>query len=378
MTKGALLVPPTYFAVAHADRMPGVHTEVFTLVAQVSDPTVRVRIHEAVPRLGQSFRRREVVMPAFMPVMTRQVRRFAPDVVHQHFATWSFPAVAAARGSSPLLTTLHGVDAFIGATKPRGAMGRWHAHNVELARRHSARVLAVSEYLAGVATSSGFDPDRLAVHYQGVDTDWFCPAPADAAGAGDDQLPTALFVGALLDQKGVRDVLEASRRVHDQGLPHRLLVVGSGPLRPVVDDFASTRPWVQVLGSLDRSRVREVMRTADVLVMASQAVGRRREAAGLVALEAQACGTPVAAYRSGGVPEMVADTTRDRLAGEQDVAALSEAVRSLLAVQGTERAALRARTRDWVVAHRSLATSAQELEAHYRDLAEGGVGAPAG
>src|SRR5689334_24896461 len=108
MTKGTLLVPPTYFAVAHAARLTDLDIQLFTLVADITDPHVRVAVREAVPHWGRPFRQRELVMPALMPVMTAEIRRFRPDIVHQHFATWCWPAVAAARGRVPLLTTLHG------------------------------------------------------------------------------------------------------------------------------------------------------------------------------------------------------------------------------------------------------------------------------
>lgn len=376
LTKGTLRIPPTYFAVAHASRMTEVDAQLFTLVADVTDPSVAVPVHEAVPRLGRSFRQRELVMPAFMPVMTSMVRRFHPDVVHQHFATWCAPAVAGAHGRAPLVTTLHGVDTFTTMSPARTAMARWHRYNVRLAQRNSARFLAVSRYLADASATVGFDPARVEVHYQGIDTDYFTPGDATttahdglAPGVPDsDDLPRVLFVGALAQRKGLPDALEASHRL-GASLPHRLVVAGSGPMRSLADDFAAEHPGVIVRGGLDRTEVRELMRQADVLVMPSQREGTWCEAAGLVALEAQACGTPVVAYRNGGIPEMVVDGSTGRLVEERDVTGLEVALREVLSLPEADRLEMREASRAWVVGHRSLAGSCVELLEHYRDVA---------
>lgn len=364
MTKGTLRVPPTYFALAHAARLTDIDIQLFTLVSEITDPHVRMPVHEAVPDWGRPFRQREIVMPAFMPVMTAQIRRFRPDLVHQHFATWCWPAVAAVRGHGPLLTTLHGVDTFVGMTPARTAMARWHVHNVRLAQRHSTRFLAVSRYLADAAQTVGFDAARIEVHYQGVDTDYFTPAEDRTV----SDLPMVLFVGALAQRKGLPDVLEVSRQLRTS-TPHRLVIAGSGPLRPLADRFAKDHADVSVLGGLEREQVRELMRTADVLVVPSQREGTWSEAAGLVELEAQGCGTPVAAYRNGGIPEMVLDGSTGRLVEEKDVLALTAAVREVVSLSATEAAALRARARAWVVDHRSLTASCAELAEHYQDIA---------
>ncbi|MEO5980945.1 MAG: glycosyltransferase [Pedococcus sp.] len=366
-TKGTLRIPPTYFAVAHAARMTEVDSQVFTLVADIADPTIGVPVHEAVPRLGRTFRQRELVMPAFMPVMSAKVRGFQPDLVHQHFATWSAPAVAGAHGRAPLLMTLHGVDTFVTMSPARTAMARWHRYNVGLAQRHSARFLAVSRYLADASATVGFDPGRVEVHYQGVDTDYFTPASGPARGPDRDGLPLVLFVGALAQRKGLPDVLEASHRLGGS-VPHRLVIAGSGPMRPLADDFAARHAGVTVSGGLQRSEVRELMRQADVLVMPSQREGTWCEAAGLVALEAQSCGTPVVAYRNGGIPEMVVDGSTGRLVDERDVAGLESALREVLSFSEADRLEMRGASRSWVVGHRSLAGSCAELLRHYDEL----------
>jgi glycosyltransferase involved in cell wall biosynthesis len=105
-----------------------------------------------------------------------------------------------------------------------------------------------------------------------------------------------------------------------------------------------------------------------VLVLPTRVNGLAREAAGLVLLEAQACGTPVIAYDSGGTGEMLRDGDTGWLAVEGDISALTSRVGDVLALSDLERAAVGERARRFVVAERSLARSAEELAAIYEEF----------
>jgi glycosyltransferase involved in cell wall biosynthesis len=362
ITKSTLRIPPTYFAVAHAEQLKGSHEfRIFTLVADVRDKSVTVPITDFVPGQLLGFRRRELVMPAFMPAMTLAVRRYKPDVIHQHFGTWSLPAANAARLSgAPLITTLHGSDVVALANPANTMMAKWHHRNVLAAAAQSHRLLAVSNYLAARATALGMDADKIEVHYQGVDTDYFVPG-----GAQGRETPIVLFVGALNTQKGIRDVIDASlavwRKAH-----HRLVVIGDGPLRDAVEEQAASHPHIDFLGRMDREQIRGWMQNAHVLVAPSQEAGGAREAAGLVVLEAQACGTPVLAYRSGGIPEMLDDGVTGLLAAEADFPELRDGLLQMLTLGDDGYRSMRTAAREFVVENRSLAVSSRQLDEHYR------------
>ena len=106
-----------------------------------------------------------------------------------------------------------------------------------------------------------------------------------------DGPPCVLFVGRLVEAKGVRGAIDAWRR---SGLDLPFVVAGTGPLRRRIE-----AEGVEVLGWLDRRRLSAAYRRAAVVVMSS----RWQEPFGLVGLEALTLGTPVAAWDSGGVCE---------------------------------------------------------------------------
>jgi glycosyltransferase involved in cell wall biosynthesis len=131
--------------------------------------------------------------------------------------------------------------------------------------------------------------------HNGVDTDYFTPAPERSGGY-------VAFLGRLSPEKGVDTAIRAARAV---GVPLR--IGGNLPdSREARSAFeAQVRPslgdGVQWLGELDDHQKRKLLRGADALLFPI----RWREPFGLVMAEALACGTPVIAMRAGATPEVV-------------------------------------------------------------------------
>lgn len=380
VTLGTLRIPPTYFAVQHSERLLAEQPDHFAIrtiamAVDIADAAVcesGLDIVEAAALPGGSFRRREVSLPLSFGRMARAVREFEPDVIHQHFATWSTPAIrAATRAATPLIVTVHGADVFA-ALRPLTAVpvsGRamlaWHHHSVRRAFERAGTVLAVSRFLASQAIAAGADPATVDVHYQGIDTDFFAPGAA----ATTPGVPEVLFVGAFSVAKGVLDLVRAST----DALPraeHRLVFVGRGPLGAALTAAAASAPHVDIVGPLARDAVRERIRRASVLVLPTQQHNGWREAAGLVLLEAQACGVPVITYDSGGAPEMLDNGRTGIVVPERDIGGLATAIGDVLTMGDAERGQMSTAARAFVVDHRSLSASARELGARYTAMAE--------
>ncbi|WP_346028072.1 glycosyltransferase [Arthrobacter parietis] len=367
MTKGTLRVPPTYFALTHAEKMSDLHQfEVFCLVADLSTDS-SVPVNDYVPLRQLGFRRRELVMPGFIPSMVGGVKKFHPDIIHQHFGTWAVAAAHVAMSTRvPLVTTLHGADVFALQRPPSTAMARWHHYNVRVANKQSRKLLAVSNFLAAEAIAAGLDPRKLEVHYQGIDTDYFTPAEKVRSSELGEK-PMLLFVGGLSEGKGIRDLIAASGAVN-KSAPHKLVIVGDGDLRAEVRQTAAEFTHIELVGPQDKELVRDWMRRARALVVPSRMYKGAREAAGLVALEAAACGVPVVANDSGGLREMMVPGSTGLLVREGHIDDLGEAIREIIQLPAHSYAAMSSAARKFAVEERSLNVSCAELAGHYEDI----------
>jgi glycosyltransferase involved in cell wall biosynthesis len=367
LAKSSLLIPPTYFAVAHAAKMSEqMEFRFFTMAAEVTDPPKNLEITDFAPQRHLPFKDREKYLPFVMPRMAKAISEYGPDVIHQHFATWSWPAVKASRSKGiPLLTTVHGADVVTAGIQATSLMARWHRYNLRAAMEQSTRILAVSRYLADLAVHYGFPAEKVEVHYLGVDTDVFVPGKRNA----ESTAPVALFVGALNHQKGIADLIKASNELIST-VPHRLVIAGRGTLEGDVETAAKQNSHISYLGQLGRHSVLAQLQQADVLIAPSRLHKGAREAAGLVLLEAQACGTPVIAYDSGGTSEMVGPES-GYLVPENDILSLRNRMEDIFRLDPLSREQLRISARTFARAERSLEKSCLELSDHYHQLAAG-------
>jgi colanic acid/amylovoran biosynthesis glycosyltransferase len=251
------------------------------------------------------------------PLFHHRVRRFAPGLIHAHFASAGRTLIPLVRELAvPLIVTLHGGDITI-----RGAAKRYkELTNV------AARFICVSEFIRERALEAGFPENKLVVHYIGIDRSLFVPS-LDAASHG------VVFVGRLVEKKGCEYLLRAMQLVQQSRPDVGLTIIGDGPLREKLEEMARELGVVcSFLGVLAPEQVKEQLRKAYAFCVPSvTASNGDSEGLGIVFAEAQAMGVPVVSNRHGGIAEVVLDGKTGLLVKERDHIALAGALERLLA-----------------------------------------------
>jgi len=246
-----------------------------------------------LPVLWDRYPSRRWTMIPFFFAHASAVARLARDcdLVHAH---WVLSAFAAVLGSPfhrrPVITTVQGSDVYRAMRLPlAGALGR-------AGLRGSRRVIALSRSLADSAAAQGVDPRKITVIPNGIDAGLFAPN-------GKAREPVVLFVGSLIDRKGVRFLIEAMARIRNRHPGLVLELIGDGPQRADLEMLAARRGLsesVRFAGILAPVEVAARMRRAELFVLPSLEEGQ-----GVALLEALASGTPCVGSAVGGIREVL-------------------------------------------------------------------------
>ncbi len=322
----------------------GVRSDMFTRRTDTKTPDVV----ELAPGVRVIQIRAGLPRPMHKDLLRRLVRRFASgvaehgpyDVVHAHY--W-LSGIAGSHLKEdwkevPLVVSFHTLarvkdDASTGEPpeplfRKRGEARVIRAADSIIAPTHIERGQLVELYDA--------DPARIYVAPPGVDLDRF--APGDREGArrrfGFSEDPLVVFVGRLQPFKGTDVAVHALAQLKRIVPDAQLAIVGGDSPRGSRGERMRLGLQARRLGVSDRLHLLEpvthnelpdLYRAADVVVVPSAS-----ESFGLVALEAQACGTPVVATAVGGLRITVRDGETGYLVGQRDAKAFAAALSRVL------------------------------------------------
>ncbi|MCH6256980.1 glycosyltransferase family 4 protein [Puniceicoccaceae bacterium K14] len=237
----------------------------------------------------------------------RQAFILRPDVIHSHslLPQGIVSALVSKFLSIPHITTSHGNDVF--GLKQTGLMGflkSWTLRNVDAVTVNSEAtreaVMALADVKSKLRLIHASPNEKEAIG------DVVRTIKSDIIGS---KKPLVLFVGRLIEEKGVADFLEAFALLKNRYPDAAACIVGDGQDRGKFVDLAKN---LRIFGSvhwtgwLKSEEVTSWMSAADVLIVPSrESPGGWKEAQGLVIVEAMLVGLPVVASRVGGIPDMI-------------------------------------------------------------------------
>ncbi|MFW6116707.1 MAG: glycosyltransferase [bacterium] len=222
------------------------------------------------------------------------------DVIHAHWTLAGIVSLAAGLlQNKPTILSLWGADINLARGRVLSWVNRCVFQNVD-------RITVVSTDLRERVLALGLPDKKIVLLPNSVDETRFRPVDRAAArqrlGLPHD-FPLILYVGSLIERKGVRDLVQAMSEIDSEMPKAQLFLVGEGHLRKDLETQVQTLELgsnVSFAGARPSHEVPYWMNAADVLVLPSYSEGRPT-----VVLEAMACRTAVVASDIGGNRELV-------------------------------------------------------------------------
>lgn len=293
--------------------------------------------------------------------LVAQLRKFQPRLVHAHFGLSGPSALALADALRvPLVVTYHGQDATITDDQARQSWrGREYLRGRNRVISRAALIIAVADYIRARLLAKGYPASKVVTHRNGINLQFF---------SRSDQRREAvvLFVGRFVEKKGCEFLLRALTHLRDVGQPTRGVLIGDGPMRPLLESLAAqVNLDVAFTGLLPLPQVRDWLGRASVVAVPSvTAADGDSEGLPTVILEAQAMGAPVVTTRHAGNAEGVIEGRTALLVDERDVVGLAKAIRHFIDRSDLVKE-FGAAGRSFVEAKFDIAAQAQGLEVLY-------------
>jgi len=301
-----------------------------------------------------------------------------PDVVHAH----DWVVADAARTlrdalEAPLVVTVHATEAGRHQGWLPGDLSR-AIHRTEWRLVGDARRVVTSSDAMRREVLALFDaaPLRVAVVRPGLDVAAWRARPRDVTAVRArhrGEGPLLVTAARLEYEKGVHTLLEAVPRLRRRFPGLRLVVVGRGSQREVLEQQARTSRLsraVDFTGWLDAHALAATLAAADLVVLPSV-----YEPFGLLALETAAQGTPIAVSRTGGLAETVVDGVTGRTFAPLDPRDLAQVVTQVLDDPRNASAMARAAFRRLGAEHDWSSAAERTVEVYADAVAERDSGA---
>lgn len=324
----------------------GIEVEIFTRATASADPPVAhvapgvlVRNVVAGPFEGLDKYDLPTQLCAFAAAVLRAEASHEPghyDIVHSHY--WLSGQVgwlARDRWAVPLVHTAHTLAAVKNAALADGDAPEPPLRTVgeqQVVDEADRLIVNTDDEARQLISIHNADPGRIDVVHPGVDLDVFRPGDRRAARVAlglplDGDL--VAFVGRIQPLKAPDIVLRAAAK-----LPGLRIVVAGGPSGSGLASPDGLARLAGELGIADRVTFLPPQSRPDLATLFQAvnlvAVPSYSESFGLVAVEAQACGTPVVAASVGGLPVAVRDGISGTLVSGHDVGDWADALDRLL------------------------------------------------
>ena len=166
------------------------------------------------------------------------------------------------------------------------------------------KIIAVTKKSKDVLLEESTDENKIEILPPGIDLNIFKPNKSSLRDNFDDEV-IVLFIGRLVEEKGVRDLLDAMQKIWQKVQSVRLIICGNGPLRSLVLSYIKQGYPITYYSSYPYPEVNMLYNACDIFILPSKATKGWEEQFGMVLIEAMACRKPVITTKSGSIPYVV-------------------------------------------------------------------------
>lgn len=254
--------------------------------------------------------------------LSRLLNRLQPAVIHAHdphaVAMAALGLSMAAGPRPPALIASRRVDFRL----KKNSFSRWKYRQV-------GAFICASEAIARLVTQDGIDAARVFTVHEGIDVERVAhtkPVNVHAELWLPAHAPLVVNIGALVEHKGQRHLVDAAALVVREIPDARFVILGEGALKGALEQqvrHLHLEKHVFLPGF--RADVLGWLKGADVFVMPSE-----MEGLGTSILDAMAAGVPVVGSATGGIPEVIEDGATGLLVPPGDARALAASIVRLL------------------------------------------------
>jgi glycosyltransferase involved in cell wall biosynthesis len=262
------------------------------------------------------------ILPAFYLLfgsiaMWRLQRRERYDIVHVH---WPLPhalfgwVARGARRRTRIIMQFYSIEL------------KWVNQRIAILRGFLRRAIRTADRVIAISTSTAREITALAGPVPVEVIPYAVDMPAHEA-SPDARRPTILYVGRLVERKGVAYLIDAAAQ-----LPRaRVVIIGDGPDRPALEARARGNPSIEFRGWVTPAELDEAYRAATVFALPA-VVDKRgdTEGLGMVLLEAMSYHVPVVTTALGGITDIVENDETGLVVPPNDAPALAAAIERLL------------------------------------------------
>ncbi|MBL7979237.1 MAG: glycosyltransferase family 1 protein [Bacteroidetes Order II. Incertae sedis bacterium] len=326
----------------HSDRPAIKHTGAYVPVPSIPMPVGNRQEYRVPVRMGTDAARR--------------LKAFKPDIVH--LATPDMLGKAAIRyakqANTPIVASYHTNFCSYLSFYGLGWLEPMIWRHLRGFYKSCLQLYVPSQSMADVLHANGILAD-MRIWEHGVEADRFNPTKRSLEwrrnlGFADEDRVVA-FVSRLVTEKGLDVFREVVQRLSADGVAHKTLFVGAGPMEP---GLRAALPDAVFTGHLKGEALARAFASAEVFLFPSDT-----ETFGLVTLEAMASGLPAVCADATGSKELVEPGVTGFLAPPKDVDAFYKATRTILEdatlrQNMSQEAVKRAQLYDWETIMRKI------------------------